>query len=81
MVKESKKNKFSIEELVYRIMMSILGLLFIIYGSIAVFENRISAKGSFLRGMGWEADGLPAIGMGCISIYIGAILIYYTFRK
>jgi hypothetical protein len=31
MVKESKKNKFSIGELFYRVTMSVLGLLFIIY--------------------------------------------------
>lgn len=83
MAKKSKnmKHKLSVGRMLEKVSLSLIGLVFVVYGSFAVFENKISAEGGFLRGVGWEAEGFPAIGIALCTIYIGTIIIYYTFRK
>lgn len=82
MGKINNKNNRSIGSKFFEsIALSVIAAFFVISGFFIIIEGHLSVSGSRLRGMAWEAQGVPAVILGIFSIYIGSIIIYYTFRK
>lgn len=81
MAKTNKRKQKKFPPLLDIIFLGTMGFVFTGYGIGSLLNNKVSASGSYGRGVGWEADGIAAFGISLAILALGLTFLYYLIDR